>query len=89
MTQLFTETRQKRMPNSEFKCSNPNCNNSIACDGLNRVKLKVLRRLARDCSKCNKKTMWIEQTILPNIQIQQKANENGGSQNAKNYQHNY
>lgn len=72
--------------NSVFKCGNPKCENTIARDGLNNVKLKVLRRLARTCDKCGVKTLWLEQTRLPNIQTNQNANENGESQNAKTYQ---
>lgn len=64
-----------------FKCANQKCNNTIAIDGLNTVKLKVLRRWYRTCDRCGQKTKWLEQSSLLNTNTE-PSTTNGGYQNA-------
>lgn len=69
------------MPNDIFKCGNPKCNNSIASDGLNRVKLKALRQWAKYCTFCGQRTHWLEQSSLLNKQTSTKPNRRDGGYN--------
>lgn len=70
------------MPNSVYECGTPNCANAIATEGLNKVKLEALRRWAKTCDRCGKRTQWQEKVLLLNTEtITQKPME--GKRNAK------
>lgn len=75
------------MTTEQFKCATPKCSGAIATEGLNRVKLKALRRWDKYCSYCGKRTRWIEQSALPlNTEIIKPNRTNGGSYDASNIQ---
>lgn len=70
------------MNNIVFECGNDKCNNTIALNSLNSVKLKVLRRWSKSCEQCNTRTVWQEKIQLINIQTLNTHN-NGGSTNER------
>lgn len=70
------------MPQTVFVCPAAKCAYAIDAEGLNQVKLKVLRRTAKTCPKCSNRAVFIEQASLPNIQTKTKSTD-GGFQNEK------
>lgn len=65
-----------------FKCPTPECNNTIAIDQLNAVKLKVLQRVPKTCTGCGQRTLW-HQTVVMFSNETKNINKNGGSSNVK------
>lgn len=62
-----------------FKCGNPKCHATVDADRLNRVRLKIIRRVALLCKHCNTRTMWLETSMLIDVeQIKQTPKTNGG-----------
>jgi hypothetical protein len=61
-----------------FKCGNPKCHASVDADLLNRVKLKIIRRVAVLCKRCNTRTIWSETSMLIDVEQQQKTKEMEG-----------
>lgn len=47
-----------------FKCGNPKCHASVDADLLNRVKLKIIRRIAVLCKRCQTRTIWSETSVM-------------------------
>lgn len=72
---------------SVLECATPKCSESIATEGMNKVKLEALRRWARTCPRCHQRTIWQEKLPLLNTE-QQKQVSIGGSKNAKSVKNN-
>jgi len=68
-----------------FKCGNPKCHATVDADLLNRVRLKIIRRVALLCEHCKTRTMWLETSVLIDVeQIKQMPKTNGGQKRATN-----
>ncbi len=65
-----------------FECATPKCAYAIDVAGLNKIQLETLRRWAKTCPKCGKRTHWQEKLPLLNTETT-KNKTNGGSTNAK------
>ena len=61
-----------------FKCGNPKCHAKVDADLLNRVRLKIIRRVAVLCKRCNTRTIWLETSMLIDVAPEQKTNEMEG-----------
>lgn len=70
-----------------FKCGNPKCHAAVDADALNRVRLKIIRRVALLCKHCNTRTMWLETSQLIDVaQIKQTPKTNGGQKRERSDQ---
>lgn len=61
-----------------FKCGNPKCHASVDADLLNRVRLKIIRRVAVLCKRCNTRTIWSETSMLLDVAPAEKTKEMEG-----------
>lgn len=58
-----------------FKCGNPKCHATVDADLLNRVRLKIIRRVAVLCKHCQTRTMWLETPVLIDVETIKTSNE--------------